>query len=284
MLKDGKLNLLGRRPTTTFRRRRTAPTKPIRAIAIRTNFIVVSDAYPTVTAMAADLILPTAMWVEKEGAYGNAERRTQFWHQLVDAPGEARSDLWQIVEFSKRFMTEEVWPAEILAANPDFRGKTLYDVLFRNGQVDRFPVTDMRSRATPIRKPQRIRLLSAQGPVRGIRRRSVAATATIWRRSTPITRCAACAGRWWTARKPGGVIAKGLDPYVKAGEGVRFYGRPDGRAVILAAPYEPPAECPDERVQVLAGDRTRAGALAFRIDDHARAGTVPRRSPARACS
>ncbi len=35
--------------------------------------------------MAADLILPTAMWVEKEGAYGNAERRTQFWHQLVDA-------------------------------------------------------------------------------------------------------------------------------------------------------------------------------------------------------
>ncbi|MFW3615762.1 nitrate reductase catalytic subunit NapA [Billgrantia antri] len=57
------------------------------------NFIVVSDAYPTVTAELADLILPTAMWVEKEGAYGNAERRTQFWHQLVEAPGEARSDL-----------------------------------------------------------------------------------------------------------------------------------------------------------------------------------------------
>jgi anaerobic selenocysteine-containing dehydrogenase len=50
---------------------------------------VVSDAYPTVTAQAADLILPTAMWVEKEGAYGNAERRTQFWHQQVKAPGEA---------------------------------------------------------------------------------------------------------------------------------------------------------------------------------------------------
>ncbi|MCB1718735.1 MAG: nitrate reductase catalytic subunit NapA, partial [Candidatus Competibacteraceae bacterium] len=78
------------------------------------NFIVVSDAYPTVTAQAADLILPTAMWVEKEGAYGNAERRTQFWHQMVDAPGESRSDLWQVVEFSKRFRTDEVWPAEIL--------------------------------------------------------------------------------------------------------------------------------------------------------------------------
>src|SRR5690606_20711561 len=55
------------------------------------NFIVVSDAYPTVTCQAADLVLPSAMWVEKEGAYGNAERRTHFWHQLVDAPGEARS-------------------------------------------------------------------------------------------------------------------------------------------------------------------------------------------------
>ena len=79
------------------------------------NFIVVSDAYPTVTAQAADLVLPSAMWVEKEGAYGNAERRTQFWHQLVNAPGEARSDLWQVIEFSKRFQIEEVWPADLIA-------------------------------------------------------------------------------------------------------------------------------------------------------------------------
>ena len=102
-----------------------------------------SDAYPTVTALAADLILPTAMWVEKEGAYGNAERRTQFWHQLVDAPGEARSDLWQLMEFSKRFKIEEVWPEELLAKKPEYRGKTLFDVLYRNGQVDKFPVSDI---------------------------------------------------------------------------------------------------------------------------------------------
>ena len=31
------------------------------------NFIVVSDPYPSVSAVAADLILPTCMWVEKEG-------------------------------------------------------------------------------------------------------------------------------------------------------------------------------------------------------------------------
>ncbi|MFQ7388344.1 MAG: molybdopterin-dependent oxidoreductase [Escherichia sp.] len=29
------------------------------------QLIIVSDPYPTVSALAADLILPTAMWVEK---------------------------------------------------------------------------------------------------------------------------------------------------------------------------------------------------------------------------
>lgn len=43
------------------------------------NFIVVSDAYPGVSAKVADLILPSAMIFEKWGAYGNAERRTQHW-------------------------------------------------------------------------------------------------------------------------------------------------------------------------------------------------------------
>ncbi|MBW6932394.1 molybdopterin-dependent oxidoreductase, partial [Salmonella enterica subsp. enterica serovar Weltevreden] len=87
--------------------------------------------------------LPAAMWVEKEGAYGNAERRTHFWHQLVDAPGEARSDLWQLMEFSKRFTTNEVWPEELLSKAPELKGKTLFDVLFRNGKVDRFPTSDI---------------------------------------------------------------------------------------------------------------------------------------------
>ncbi|WP_254555746.1 molybdopterin-dependent oxidoreductase, partial [Salmonella enterica] len=51
------------------------------------NFLIVSDPYPTVSARSADLILPPALWVEKEGAYGNAERRTPFWRQQIKAPG-----------------------------------------------------------------------------------------------------------------------------------------------------------------------------------------------------
>jgi nitrate reductase NapA len=66
------------------------------------RFVVVSDVYPTRSTEVADLILPTAMWVEKEGMFGNAERRTQHWFKLADAPGEAKEDLWQIVEVARR--------------------------------------------------------------------------------------------------------------------------------------------------------------------------------------
>ena len=115
MLKDGKLNCYW---VTTNNNMQAGPNindEMYPGWRNPNNFIVVSDPYPTVSAMAADLILPTAMWAEKEGAYGNAERRTQFWRQQIKAPGESRSDLWQFVEFSKRFKTDEVWPEELLA-------------------------------------------------------------------------------------------------------------------------------------------------------------------------
>lgn len=91
------------------------------------NFVIVSDPYPTVSAQAADLVLPTAMWIEKEGAYGNAERRTQFWRQQTAAPGESKSDLWQVMEFAKYIKVEDVWPAELIAKAPEVAGKTLFD-------------------------------------------------------------------------------------------------------------------------------------------------------------
>lgn len=81
----------------------------LRAAREKDNFIVVSDAYPTVSAKVADLILPAAMIFEKWGAYGNAERRTQHWRQQVNPPGEARGDLWQVLEFSKRFKIKDFW-------------------------------------------------------------------------------------------------------------------------------------------------------------------------------
>ena len=82
---------------------RTTARRPIPAIAIPTISSSCRTPIRRSPAMAADFILPAAMWVEKEGAYGNAERRTHVWHQLVQAKGEARSDLWQLVGILEAF-------------------------------------------------------------------------------------------------------------------------------------------------------------------------------------
>ncbi|MBK8337887.1 MAG: nitrate reductase catalytic subunit NapA [Sterolibacteriaceae bacterium] len=214
------------------------------------TFVVVSDAYPTVSALAADLILPSAMWTEKEGAYGNAERRTQFWRQQVKAPGESRSDLWQYVEFSKRFKMEEVWTPELLAKKPEYKGKTLYDVLFANKVVNKFPKAEaakVNAHAIPNYTNDETEAFGfylqkglfeeyaqfgrghghdlADFDVyhnsRGLRWPVVDGKETLWR------------------------FREGYDPYVKKGEGVKFYGHKDGKAVIFALPYQDPPEKPD---------------------------------------
>lgn len=74
------------------------------------RFIVVSDIYPTPTTAAADLILPSAAWVEREGLFGNSERRTQQWNQLVEPPGEAKEDAWQIIQVARRMGMEHLFP------------------------------------------------------------------------------------------------------------------------------------------------------------------------------
>ena len=244
MLKDSKLNAYWVMVTNNMQASANMVEEGYPGYRNPDNFIVVSDAYPTVTAVAADLILPTAMWVEKEGAYGNAERRTHFWHQLVPAPGEARSDLWQLMEFSKRFKIEEVWPEELLAKAPQYRGKTMFDVLYRNGQVDKFPVTDIEEGYKNHEAeffgfyPQKglfeeyatfgrghghdLAPFDVYHQVRGMRWPVVNGKETKWR------------------------YREGADPYVKAGSGFDFYGHSDGKAIIFGLPYEPAAEAPDK--------------------------------------
>ncbi len=244
MLKDGQLNCYWTQTTNNVQAGANSAQETWPGFRNPDNFVVVSDVYPTVTTAGADLILPSAMWVEKEGAFGNAERRTQFWHQLVNAPGEARPDLWQIMEFSKRFKMEEVWPAELLAKQPAYRGKTLFDVLFANGQVNAFPLSQV-SKEYENHEAKHFGFYVHKGlfeeyakfgrghghdlapfdtyhQVRGLRWPVVNGTETKWR------------------------FKEGADPYVKPGTGYQFYGNPDNKAYVYALPYEPPAESPDK--------------------------------------
>ncbi|HUM80904.1 MAG TPA: molybdopterin-dependent oxidoreductase, partial [Methanothrix sp.] len=56
------------------------------------DFLVVQDIFMTATAQLADVVLPGAVWAEKEGSYTNTERRVQWSHKAIEPPGEARSD------------------------------------------------------------------------------------------------------------------------------------------------------------------------------------------------
>ncbi len=276
MLKDGKLNAYWVMCNNNMQAAPNMNEEGYPGYRNPANFIVVSDPYPTVTAMAADLVLPTAMWTEKEGAYGNAERRTQFWRQQVGAPGEAKSDLWQLMEFSKRFKMEDVWTEELLAKKPEYRGKSLYEVLYRNGQVDKFPVQEVKDSEGNVYQNDEMdhfgfyvqkglfeeyRIFGTQGPkkghdlaefdayhkARGMRWPVVNGKETLWR------------------------YREGYDPFVAAGADVQFYGNANGRANIISAPYEPPAESPDDEYDLWLSTG--------RVLEHWHSGSMTRRVP-----
>jgi assimilatory nitrate reductase catalytic subunit len=57
------------------------------------DFLVVQDGFhPTPTSDFAHLVLPAAIWGEKEGTYTNSERRISKANVIVTPPGEARAD------------------------------------------------------------------------------------------------------------------------------------------------------------------------------------------------
>ena len=82
-------------------------------------FLVVAEAFPdSETAQLADVLLPAALWVEKEGVLGQGERRYQLVEKLLDPPGQARSDLQILVDLADRLghgalikarTSEQVW-------------------------------------------------------------------------------------------------------------------------------------------------------------------------------
>ncbi|MEC4725365.1 periplasmic nitrate reductase subunit alpha [Shewanella sp. D64] len=231
------------------------------------NFIVCSDPYPTVTAQAADLILPTAMWVEKEGAYGNAERRTQVWYQQVKAPGESKSDLWQIMEFAKRFKIEEVWAEELIAQMPEVRGKNMCEVLFENGQVNKFPLSEAQELNDDAK---------AQGYYvqKGLFEEYASFGRGHGHDLAPYERYHKERGLRWPVvdgKETKWRFKEGSDPYVGKGKGFEFYGKPDGKAWIISAPYEAPPESPDDEFPLWL--------CTGRVLEHWHTGTMTRRVP-----
>ena len=199
------------------------------------KFLIVSDVYPTATTELADLILPSAMWVEKNGVFGNSERRTQQWFKMVEPPGDARDDCWQILAVARK-----LWDRGHEGMR-DKDGKFLFAV--RDPAGREVPVWDWKhyydvnvDRA----------LYEEYRPFTRMKHKDLA----------PYDVLAEHRGlRWPVVEQKDGTWRETRfrfsgfdDPYVKDGQDFDFYHSTsgDGRAQIWFRPYVPAPEEPDK--------------------------------------
>jgi formate dehydrogenase major subunit len=73
-----------------------------RAALAKLDHLVVQDIFLTETAYLADVVLPATAWPEKDGTVTNTDRMVQLGRKALQPPGEAREDLWIIVQLAKR--------------------------------------------------------------------------------------------------------------------------------------------------------------------------------------
>ena len=123
------------------------------------KFVIVQDiSFKSDTVAYADLVLPAAGWLEKEGTMTNSERRISYLPKQIDAPGEARPDVEILCDFAQRmgFRGFNYNSAEeIYAEYASMTKGTNIDVSFLNYErlktegTFQWPVPDYRHKGTP---------------------------------------------------------------------------------------------------------------------------------------
>lgn len=199
------------------------------------KFLIVSDCYPTETTKYADLILPSAMWVEKNGMFGNSERRTQQWFRMVEPPGDARDDCWQTIAVAHRLYERG------FAGMKDKDGNFL------------FRVTDDKGKEVPAWKWEHYYDVNVD--------KQLFEEYRLFSRShhknlAPYEEYVKARGlRWPVVEQKDGTWREtefrftGFDdPFVDKSKKLDFYHSTthDGKAQIWFAPYTPPPEEPDQ--------------------------------------
>jgi len=224
------------------------------------KFLIVSEVYPTATTRLADLILPSAMWVEKNGMFGNSERRTQQWFKMVEPPGEARDDCWQTIAVAHRLME---------LGHPGMRdadGRFLFRV--EDEQGNEVPIWEWEHYYdVNVDKA----LFEEYRPFSRLKHKHLA----------PYDEYVKARGlRWPVVERPDGAwretrfrFAGFDDPFVPEGEEFDFYHSTtgDGRAQIWAHEYMPPPEVPDSEYPFWLGTG--------RVLEHWHTGSMTRRIP-----
>ena len=206
------------------------------AVADPDKFLIVSDVYPTPSTEGADLILPSSMWVEKNGMFGNSERRTHQWFKMVEPPGQARDDTWQTIAVARRLF--ELGHEGM----KDRDGKFLFAMKDEAGKEH--PVWDW-SQYYAINVDRQ--LFEEYRQFSRLKHKDLA----------PYEEYVKTRGlRWPVVQQENGSwretrfrFSEFDDPYVKKGSEIDFYHSPtkDGRAEIWFRPYVAPPEVPDDQ-------------------------------------
>ncbi|MCA9261849.1 MAG: nitrate reductase, partial [Planctomycetales bacterium] len=181
-------------------------------------FVVVADAFPTRTTELADVVLPAAMWSEKEGVFGMSERRYQFLPKIIDPVGEARSDFDIVLDLAARLEKAGVVKEGYITGKISNQ-EDVWNEMREASRGTAYDFTGMTRER--IKKERGVRWPCPSEDHPGTARRFV----------------------------------KGEDPMLDVGpyadeslaEGdVKFYGQADGKAVIWLRPANPPAEPADD--------------------------------------
>ncbi len=224
------------------------------------KFLIVSDVYPTATTQLADLVLPSAMWVEKNGMFGNSERRTQQWFKMVEPPGQARDDVWQTIAVARRLYDRG------FAGMKDKDGRFL------------FGMADAAGREVPVWRFEHYYDINVD---KALFEEYRAFSRLKHKDLAPYDVYVATRGlRWPVVEQEDGTWRETRfrfsgfdDPYVPKGQEFSFYHSTtqDGRAQIWFRPAEAPPESPDTEYP--------HWLCTGRVLEHWHTGTMTRRIP-----
>lgn len=244
------------------------------------TFIVVNEVYPTLSTQYADVVLPVALWVEREGQFGNAERRTAVFEKAVDPPGEAKWDLWAFMEVARRVLDgEKIGDKDAFdhlfgfiydKDAADFKGddRETNRALWEEYRV--FSNPSLNERAQAINESAKLKMeakqlapydeyLTHHGLTWPVREVDGTWMSTKW--------------RFADGAQADGFDEVGVATYGTPGlaGGVSFYKSTDMRPSVVFRPYEPPAEEPDEEYPFYF--------VTGRLLEHWHTGTLTRRVP-----
>jgi len=128
------LYLMGENPVLS-----EANANHTRAAFEKAEFVICQDIFLSETAELADLVLPAASFVEKDGTYTNTERRVQRVRKAIETPGEQMPDWWITSQIARRmgaggfdFETPEQVFEEIRSVTPSYAGIS-YDRIEKGG-------------------------------------------------------------------------------------------------------------------------------------------------------